>query len=121
VSAKGKVDEASETAYSWGTSIPALVWTQRSEVGIKVTLSVFIDTEVFDIQEYRGVESAAAEANLRVYSWKTIGRSNWLERGVSISDVLGLVVLPDGLPEYVEMPDDVLEPGVDNEVDVASR
>lgn len=44
-----------------------------------------------------------------VFSWKTIGRENWLDRGTSLSDVLGLVVLPPGLSDSLEMPDDPSE------------
>jgi hypothetical protein len=41
-----------------------------------------------------------------VYSWKTEGRYNWLERGFSVVDVLGLTILPDGLSNKIDLPDD---------------
>ena len=42
-----------------------------------------------------------------IYSWKAIGYSNWLEKRSSVADVLGLAVLPKGLPDWIDLPDDV--------------
>jgi hypothetical protein len=41
-----------------------------------------------------------------VFSWKTEGRYNWLEKGLSVVDVLGLTILPDGLPDKIDLPND---------------
>jgi hypothetical protein len=41
-----------------------------------------------------------------MYSWKTEGRSNWLEKGFSVVDVLGFTILLDGLPNEIDLPDD---------------
>lgn len=90
-------------------------------MSINISLSIYIDAEVFQIEEISEVQHLAAETHSQVYSWKTIGRSNWLDRGMSISDVLGLVILPQGLPDYMEMADDVLEVGEDEEAGSASE
>ncbi len=60
---------------------------------------------------YQLAEIAEAQATLRKtkgqgYTWKASGQNNWLEKGFSLSDALGLVVLPKGLPELIELPDD---------------
>lgn len=61
---------------------------------------------LYDLSE---LPLALAEARIcsgRVYTYKTSGRSNWLEGQPSVSDALGLVVLPAGQPDYIELPDD---------------
>ena len=42
-----------------------------------------------------------------IYTWKSIGRENWLEKGFSRSDTLVFVVLPDLLQDNIQMPDDL--------------
>ena len=64
--------------------------------------------ESFDVDFY---QLEASRTGGRLYTWKTIGLSNWLERNLSVADVAGLIVLPDGLPETIDMPDDELEDG----------
>ncbi len=73
---------------------------------MKTTLRVNLSTEFYQLEDATQAERFARKTNQVIYSWKTSGRSNWLERGLSISDVLGLVVLPRDLPEYIDMPDD---------------
>ena len=52
----------------------------------------------------------------RLYTWKTVGRANWLERGISNVDAAGIVALPNSLPDRIEMPnDDVDEENEDEE------
>lgn len=83
-------------------------------------MSIYLDMEVYDIEEIREVERLAAETRSQIYSWKTTGRSNWLDRGLSNVDVLGLVILPQGLPDSIEMTDDVPEEGEDEESESVS-
>ena len=73
---------------------------------MKLSLLLQFDLEFYETEEIMLAQQFARKLNRTLYSWKTIGRSNWLERGLSIADVLGIVVLPLGLPEYIEMPDD---------------
>jgi len=75
-------------------------------MSIKQTLYLAFETDVFNIEELSQAEKLAAETNGKIYCWKTSGNSNWLEEGISISDVLGVVVLPQKLSEYIDMIDD---------------
>ena len=43
------------------------------------------------------------------FTWKTSGIDNWLEKGLSIVDSLGYLILPSNLPEFMDMPDDIAE------------
>ncbi|HVU08917.1 MAG TPA: hypothetical protein VHG89_10275 [Verrucomicrobiae bacterium] len=58
------------------------------------------------MEELAQVRALAKKENAILYCWKTTNISNWLEKGISISDVLGIVVLPKGLPEQIDLPDD---------------
>lgn len=69
-------------------------------------LTLYLEKKVFMLEEAERAGRAAERADGAVYSWKTSGRANWLERGFSRADVLGLVVLPRGLPPVIDMPDD---------------
>ena len=82
---------------------------------MRITLELLIDAEVFDTAEAKKAEELAISTNGRVYTWKTIGKHNWLEQGFSRVDALCLVVLPPSLPDSVKMLDDVLEEGDDDE------
>ena len=73
---------------------------------MQVTIGLELDTEFYQLEDMQQAEQFASQTNQTIYCWKTLGSSNWLERGISISDVLGLVVLPRNLPEYIQMPDD---------------
>ncbi|MEP6894078.1 MAG: hypothetical protein ABI986_00590 [Chloroflexota bacterium] len=73
---------------------------------MKVNLDNKFEFEFFQIEELKNAEQFAEEINGSIYSWKTTGLSNWLERGVSIVDVLGITVLPSGLPDSIDLPDD---------------
>ena len=76
---------------------------------MRTTLSIFsalLETDVFQLEEVRQAEALAERSNAEVYTWKAHGSENWLIRGLSIVDVLGLVILPRGLPDYIDMPDD---------------
>jgi hypothetical protein len=71
-----------------------------------MTLSILLETDFFQIEEAVLATELAERTDGEIYSWKTSGNENWLIRGFSIVDVLGLVVLPKGLPDTIEMPDD---------------
>lgn len=73
---------------------------------MKLTLQVNLETELFQLEELQEATTLAHRLPGVIYTWKTTGRSNWLERGMSLVDSLGLVVLPARLPVHIEMPDD---------------
>ena len=73
---------------------------------MKSTLFLQLELEIFQIEEIAQAERKAKESDSQLYSWKTSGDENWLERGLSITDVLGIVILPQGLPDVIDMPDD---------------
>lgn len=62
--------------------------------------------ECFNIEEAQHVENLANATGSVVYSWKTEGRYNWFQRGFTVVDVLGLTVLPKGLPDWIDLPND---------------
>ena len=71
------------------------------------------DSFIFDfemkwyyLEQWREVHAKATSSNREVYTWKSIGIANWLEKGLSISDVLCLVILNKELPDYIDLPDD---------------
>ena len=76
---------------------------------IQTTLTLHLPTTLYQLEEATQAEAAANNLNGVVGCWKTSGLSNWLERGFSVADVLVLVVLPVGLPDTIEMPDDEVE------------
>ncbi len=87
-----------------------------------VSIDIELEVPFYELEEAREAEEQAAATGCAVYSWMTTGGWNWLERRWSIVDVFGLVVLPKGLPEYIDMPDDppeeeVVEEGVGGEAD----
>lgn len=75
-------------------------------MSVLVNLSLHLNLEVFQTEEVKHVELKAQESDFLVYSWKTSGDENWLERGLSVADVLGLVVLPRDLPKVIDMAED---------------
>ena len=76
---------------------------------MRAALGVLLDGSLYQLEEAREAYTEAAARGGAVYSWKTTGRWNWLERGGSIVDVLALTVLPEGLPEIIDMPDDEID------------
>lgn len=76
-------------------------------MSFKQTLYIGFDFDVFDTEEIEDARTLAARTKDSLYCWKTSGNSNWLEKGLSMTDVFGVVVLPQGLPKQIEMPDDV--------------
>jgi len=73
---------------------------------MKVNLGNGFEFECFEIEEAQDVERLAEETVGSVYSWKTEGRYNWLQKGFTVVDVLGLTILPKGLPDLIDLPDD---------------
>ena len=74
---------------------------------MQIKLDFELRTRFYQLEAARQAEQRAKETSQTIYCWKALGHSNWLERGLSISDVLGLVILPRGLPDQIEMPDDI--------------
>ena len=73
---------------------------------MRVAVEPIIPTDLFQLEEWREARTKACASHGCVYTWKTQGESNWLERGLSQTDSLGLVILPRGLPDVMDMPDD---------------
>lgn len=73
---------------------------------MKITLGSDYEFEFFQIEELESVKKYADKVGSSIYSWKTTGKSNWLEKGLSVVDVLGLVTLPKDLPDWIDLPDD---------------
>jgi hypothetical protein len=61
---------------------------------MKVSLEENFEFEFFQIEELKSAEQYAKHVDGSIYSWKTTGKSNWLEKRLSVVDVLGLAVLP---------------------------
>jgi hypothetical protein len=73
---------------------------------MRVILPNGLTSELFQLEDAARAEILAEMTTGQIYCWKTSGRSNWLERRLSIVDVIGLVILPQGQPDWVDMPDD---------------
>jgi len=73
---------------------------------VQITLDLIINFELFDITERAKAEALAIATTGNIYSWQTACNANWLEKGIHIVNVLGVVVLPKGLPDTIDMPDD---------------
>lgn len=75
-------------------------------MSMKQRVYLSLEVVVFNTDEVKEPRQLASESNGVLYCWKTCGVFNWLEKGLSASDVLGVVVLPRGLPQQIDMPDD---------------
>lgn len=73
---------------------------------MKLALCLFHEVELFELENYVEAFAAAEKSCAQVYTWETTGKANFLQKGASCVDALGLVVLPIGLPTIIEMPDD---------------
>lgn len=73
---------------------------------MRVNLGNGFKFEMFELEQARQAEQLAAETNSAIYSWKSTESSNWLEKGLSIVDVLGITLLPQDMPEWISLPDD---------------
>jgi hypothetical protein len=78
-------------------------------MSLNLELALEIPVTLYNLEEFKLIERVAKHSRGQVYCWKTIGKSNWLEKGWSIADVVGMVVLPKGLPDVIDMPDDPYE------------
>ena len=78
-------------------------------------IALHLDVDVFSTEMIREVTQHAKATNGRVYCWKTTGAQNWLEARFSQVDVFGYIVLPQGLPDYIEMPNDIDEESEDDD------
>lgn len=76
---------------------------------MKVKLDDEIEFELFVIEEARQAERIAKETNGVVYTWKTEGRSNWFQKGFTVVDALDLTILPKGLSDWIDLPDDEVD------------
>ncbi len=77
-------------------------------MGQKITFHLQLPLRLYQIEEAGEAEKQAKKADGQVYTWKTGGKNNWLEKGMSIADALGLVLLPNHLPDVIDLPDDTL-------------
>jgi hypothetical protein len=71
-----------------------------------LSFSLNLPLELFQLEELAQARALAKSKNAVLYCWKTTGIFNWLEKGISICDVLGVVVLPRDLPEQIDLPND---------------
>ena len=71
-----------------------------------LTLEIEMESPLFQTTQPQEAEDYAKQHACNVYTWKTTGRTNWLEKGFAKSDTLALVALPNNLPDTIHMPDD---------------
>lgn len=76
---------------------------------MQVTLPMLLDVQMYQLEEHNEVVRIAIKQSSTIYSWKTLGKDNWLEKGISLIDTLGLIILPKGLPDVINMADDIIE------------
>lgn len=74
-----------------------------------LNFSLNLRLRLYELENLPRVAGTLANAERAVYCWKTTGVYNWLEKGPSVTDVLGFVILPNGLPDVIELPDDEAE------------
>jgi len=79
---------------------------------VRTVLELSLAVTIYDLEEHQAAQARASASGGKVFSWKTTGRANWLEKGLSPVDVLALVVLPAGLPDFIRMPDDASDEDV---------
>jgi hypothetical protein len=72
----------------------------------KLSFALDLELEFFQLEELPRARALAESTNGVLYCWKTTGIFNWLEKGISICDVLGIVILLKDLPEQIDLPDD---------------
>ncbi|MBI3742853.1 MAG: hypothetical protein HY261_01005 [Chloroflexi bacterium] len=76
---------------------------------MEITVRIAFDTEMLQIEEWAKAQALAVARQQDVYTWKTTCLANWLERGISNVDALGLVLVPKGMAPRLEMPFDADE------------
>ncbi|MFA4987120.1 MAG: hypothetical protein WC712_11080 [Candidatus Brocadiia bacterium] len=75
-------------------------------MAFNLSLPLLTDAEAFTCEDPVEVEQKARDTGRAVYSWQCSGRENWLARGFQRTDVIAWVLLPDGLPEVIDLEDD---------------
>ncbi|MCX7782740.1 MAG: hypothetical protein N2318_03740 [Meiothermus sp.] len=65
-----------------------------------------IKTKLFTLEQIGDAHELANRLGAQIFTWKTVGSTNWLEKGTSIVDALGYVVLPKQYSDIIELPDD---------------
>ena len=75
-------------------------------MSMEIKLGLLLPLKFYQLEEAAEVERVAVHTDSRVYCWQTTGKWNWLQKGWHLADVVGLVVLPGGLPDVTDMPDD---------------
>jgi hypothetical protein len=76
----------------------------------QTSIFIEVDTPLYKTDEFAAAGKAAEDSGKVVYTWSASGRSNWLARGFHVADRLGYVLLPGGLPDYLDMEDDPPDP-----------
>jgi len=74
---------------------------------MKISLDGALEFEFFRLEDIVSAEQFAEGNDGTVYSWKTAGYSNWLEKRLSVVDVIGIAVLLNGMPDWIELPNDM--------------
>ena len=69
-------------------------------------LLIELTSPMFDTAQAQAAQNHVDSQGGTVYTWKSIEEQNWLEQGFARSDAIALVVLPEGLPPTIRMPDD---------------
>ncbi len=77
-------------------------------MSIVTKLYIEHELELFELTELKRALELAASTNGKIFTYKTSGKFNWLEEGVSITDTLGLVILPCSFSGTIDMPNDII-------------
>jgi len=75
-------------------------------MSIQAILSLQIPLEVYSTEESKEAQKEADQSGWNVYSWISEGKWNKLQKGYHLVNNIGLVVLPNELPNTIHMPDD---------------
>lgn len=69
-------------------------------------LLIQIDSPMFHTTQSEDAQEHADSTGGTVYTWKTSGKQNWLEKGMTRVDAFMFVVLPKEWPDTIDMLDD---------------
>ena len=78
-------------------------------------ITVELELPFYEAEEIESAQKDSIDSGHVVYTWSSSGRSNWLSRGLHMADRLGYILLPQGLPDQIDIPDDAPEEGDDEE------
>ena len=73
---------------------------------MNILIQVQLDTPTFPTTEPQEAQAYIDQHGGSIYTWKTLGDQNWLEKGFARSDTLAFVVIPESLPDTIQMPPD---------------